>query len=46
MKLNGRVLKLRINARGDSVAVIEDGKDIAWFRNAYAAEFAFATGQI
>jgi hypothetical protein len=48
MKLNGRVLKLRINARqrGDSVAVIEDGKDIAWFGNAYAAEFAFATGQI
>ena len=46
MKLNGRVLKLRINARGDSVRVIEDGKDIAWFHNGYAAEFAFATGQI
>ena len=46
MKLNGRVLKLRINQRGDSVTVLENGKDIAWFRNGYLAEFAFATGQI
>ena len=46
MKLNGRVLKLRINQRGDSVTVLENGKDIAWFRNGYSAEFAFATGQI
>jgi predicted nucleic acid-binding Zn-ribbon protein len=46
MKFNGRVLKLRINQRGDSVTVLENGKDIAWFRNGYSAEFAFATGQI
>lgn len=46
MKLNGRVLKLRINQRGDSVTVLQNGKDIAWFRNGYSAEFAFATGQI
>jgi len=47
MKLNGRVLKMKINRRGDSVTVTENGKDVGiWFRNAYEAEFAFATGQI
>jgi len=47
MKFNGRVLKMKINRRGDSVTVTENGKDVGiWFRNAYEAEFAFATGQI
>ena len=46
MKLNGRVLKLRVNRRGDSCIVSENGTDIKWFRSAYEAEFAFATGQV
>ena len=48
MKFNGRVLKMKINRRGDSVTVTENGKSVykGWFRNAYEAEFAFATGQI
>ena len=48
MKLNGRVLKMKINRRGDSVTVTENGKSVyaGWFRSGYEAEFAFATGQI
>ena len=46
MKFNGRVLKMKINRRGDSVTVTENGKDLGWFRSGYEAEFAFATGQI
>jgi hypothetical protein len=46
MRFNGRVLKLRINQRGDSVYVTENGKELGWFPNGYQAEFAFATGQI
>jgi hypothetical protein len=47
MKFNGRVLKLRINQRGDSVFVTENGTAcLGWFPNGYQAEFAFATGQI
>ena len=46
MQFNGRVLKMRINQRGDSVTVTENGKDLGWFRSGYEAEFAFATGQI
>ena len=48
MKFNGRVLKMKINQRGDSVTVTENGKSVyaGWFRNGYEAEFAFATGQI
>ena len=48
MKFNGRVLKMKINRRGDSVTVTENGKSVykGWFRSGYEAEFAFATGQI
>ena len=48
MQFNGRVLKMRINQRGDSVTVTENGNPVyrGWFRNGYEAEFAFATGQI
>ena len=46
MAFNDRILKLRINQRGDSVFVTENGKELGWFANGYQAEFAFATGQI